>query len=84
MILSDLRELYVSSNGDKWELTEDEVKRLFIRHTPNEASGGRQSIMTIGSFLQPEHDGPQQVALKKLIEAGELVIRPEMMKGNFA
>jgi hypothetical protein len=76
VILSTVRELHVSSNGDKWELTEDDENRLFIRHTPNEASGGRQSIMTLASFLQPDHEGPQQDALKQLIEDGELVLSP--------
>jgi len=60
MILSTLRELYVSSNGDKWEITEDDDKRLFIRHTPSEASGGRQRILTIGSFLEPGLGGLEQ------------------------
>jgi hypothetical protein len=36
MILNTLRELYVSSNGDKWELTEDDEKRFFIRHTDSQ------------------------------------------------
>jgi hypothetical protein len=54
MILFTLRELYASSNGDKWELTEDDDKRFVIRHTPNLASGGRQSFMTLASFLQPD------------------------------
>jgi hypothetical protein len=76
VILSTVRELHVSSNGDKWELTEDDEKRFFIGHTPNEASGGRQSIMTLASFLQPDHQGPQQDALKQLIENGELVLSP--------
>jgi hypothetical protein len=84
MILTTLRELYVSSNGDKWEITEDDDKRLFIRHTPNEASGGRQRILTIGSLLAPEHSGPQQEALKKLIENGELFIDPAATKQYFA
>lgn len=84
MILITLRELYCSSNGDKWELTEDDEKRFFIRHTPNAASGGRQSIMTLGSFLQPDRAGPQQDALNKLIESGQLVIWPNPSKQNFA
>src|SRR5690349_2844535 len=66
MVLVTLRELYVSSNGDKWEITEDEDKRLFIRHTPNQASGGRQRILTTDTFLTSEHSGPQQDAFKKL------------------
>lgn len=83
MILFTLRELYVSSNGDKWEVAEDDDKRLFIRHTPNLASGGRQSIMTIAAFLQPSQAGPQQDALNKLIEGGQLVM-PNTPKQHFA
>ena len=53
-------EVVISSNGDKWEITEDDDKRLFIRHTPSEASGGRQRILTIESFLEPGLGGPEQ------------------------
>lgn len=84
MILFTLRELYVSANGDKWEITEDDDKRLFIRHTPNEASGGRQRILTIDEFLEPGQSGPQQEPLKKLIEDGELFIDPARTKQYFA
>ena len=84
MILFTLRELYVSSNGDKWEVAEDDDKRLFIRHTPNLASGGRQSIMALASFLQPDQAGPQQDALNKLIETGQLVIWPNNPNQHFA
>jgi hypothetical protein len=84
MILFTLRELYLSPNGDKWEVAEDDDKRLFIRHTPNLASGGRQSIMTLASFLQPDHAGPQQDALNKLIESGQLVIWPNTPRQYFA
>ena len=84
MILVTLRELYVSSSGEKWEITEDDDKRLFIRHTPNEACGGRQRIVTVESFLTPEHSGPQQDAFKKLIENGELFINPARTKQYFA
>jgi hypothetical protein len=84
MILFTLRELYVSSNGDKWEITEDDDKRLFIRHTPSEASGGRQGILTIESFLEPGLGGPEQEALKKLIADGDLFIDPARTKQYFA
>lgn len=84
MILFTLRELYVSPNGDKWEVVQDGDKRLFTRHTPNLASGGRQSIMTLASFLQPDQTGPQQDALNKLIESGQLVIWPNTPKQHFA
>ena len=62
---------------------EDDDKRLFIRHTPNLASGGRQSIMTLASFLQAEQASPQQDALNKLIESGQLVL-PKTPKQHFA
>jgi hypothetical protein len=84
MTLITLQELYVSSNGDKWEVAQDDDKRLFIRHTPNLASGGRQSIMTLASFLQPDQAGPQQDALNKLIETGQLVIWPNNPNQHFA
>jgi hypothetical protein len=80
MILFTLRELYVSSSGDKWEVAEDDDERLFIRYTSNVASDGRQSIMTLASFLQPDQAGPQQDALNKLIEGGHLVIWPNSPK----
>ena len=84
MILTTVREIYVSSNGDKWELAEDDEKRLFIRHTPNEASGGRQSIVTLASFLQPHRAGPEQDVLNKLIANGELVLHPNRPPQHFA
>lgn len=84
MTLITLQELYVSSNGDIWEVAQDDDKRLFIRHTPNLASGGRQSIMTLASFLQPDQAGPQQDALNKLIETGQLLIWPNTPKQHFA
>ena len=52
--------------------------------TPNLASGSRQSIMTLASFLQPDQAGPQQDALNKLIETGQLLIWPNTPKQHFA
>ena len=84
MILVTLLELYVNSDGDKWELTEDDEERLFIRYTPNAASGGIQRISTMEAFLSPEQQGPPQDAVKKLIDRGELSLRPEKSKQHFA
>ena len=84
MILKTLLQLYVSSNGEKWELTEDDEKHFFIRHTPNEASGGRQSIMTLAAFLLPDQGGPPQQVLRDLIERGDLVVSPTSAKQHFA
>lgn len=83
MILLTLCELDVSANGDKWEITEDDDKRLFIRHTPNEGSGIGQRILTIEAFLEPEQSGPQKEALKELIEDGELFIDPTRTKKQY-
>jgi hypothetical protein len=48
------RELYSSSNGDCWHLVrEPRSERLFIRHTPNLASGGDTS----GEIPQMRRDG---------------------------
>jgi hypothetical protein len=84
MILVQLRELHVSNDGQKWEITEDDDKRLFIRYTPNPATGGWQRILTVESFLSPEHSGPQQDAFKKLVQDGELFINPARTKQHFA
>jgi hypothetical protein len=40
--------------------------------------------MTLASFLQPDHAGPQQDALNKLIESGQLVIWPNTPRQYFA
>ncbi len=84
MILVQIRELYVSDDGQKWDITEDDDKRLFIRYTPKPASGGWQRILTVESFLSPEHSGPQQDAFKKLVEDGDLFINPARTKQYFA
>jgi hypothetical protein len=84
MILATRRELHLNSEGDKWEITEDEEKRLFIRYTPNPAGGGRQRILTMEEFLSPEHCGPQQDAIQKLIDSGELSILPGKRKPHLA
>lgn len=64
MILVRLRELHVSPDGEKWEITEDDKKRLFIRYTPSPASGGRQRILTMEAFLSPEHHGRSRTLLR--------------------
>jgi hypothetical protein len=84
MILVQVRELYVSDEGEKWEITEDDDKRLFIRYTPKLASGGWQRILTVDPFLSPEHSGLQQEAFKKLVEDGELFINPARTKQYLA
>jgi hypothetical protein len=61
------RELYSSSNGDRWFLVHTPASNeVLIKHSPNPASGGRHSLSDIGEFLAQGH-GPQHVALLRLI-----------------
>ncbi len=70
----ETRELYRSSNGDRWQLARDPASgRVFVLHEPNLASGGRPSHIDIGSFLGAGH-GPEHQELLRLI--GTLVERP--------
>jgi hypothetical protein len=63
-----LRELHASENGDRWSLgCEEETGRVFVRHEPNAASGGRRSDVQVGAFLSRGGGGPERQALIRLI-----------------
>jgi hypothetical protein len=62
------RELYSSSNGDRWFLVRDPaVGRVFIWHYANLASGGRVSDIDVGAFLGEGRLNPEHQALLQLI-----------------
>lgn len=61
------RELYASSNGDRWFLSYDAIGELTVIHQPNTASGSRISIMPVHVFLASDNNGPEHQALRKLI-----------------
>jgi hypothetical protein len=62
------RELYCSSNGERWWLARDpDAGRMFILYEPNLASGGRTSQIDIGTFLATGHHGPEHQELLRLI-----------------
>lgn len=62
------REIYRSSNGDRWSLVRDlDSGRVFIRHEPNISSGGQISETAIGDFLVCDAHGPEHVELLRLI-----------------
>jgi hypothetical protein len=60
--------VYRSSNGDAWFLEQEPSGALFVVHRPNEASGGRQSRITVDEFFGPGANGPEQQALTKILE----------------
>ncbi len=68
----ELREVYKSSNGDRWHLARD-GGRLFVRHEANLASGGRVSDIDIAAFLAGGEDRPERRQLLDLI--GTLVVQ---------
>jgi len=64
----DERELYCSSNGDRWFLARDPATgNVFVRHEANVASGGRVSEIDIGAFLSGGERHPEHQALLRLI-----------------
>ncbi|WP_244514193.1 hypothetical protein [Methylobacterium sp. UNC378MF] len=66
------RDLYVSSNGDRWLLLRDPSDgRSFVRHEANAASGGSVTDIALAAFLAADRGGPEHQALWTLI--GELV-----------
>lgn len=62
------RELYRSANGDCWFLARDpDSGRPVVRHVPNPPSGGRASLIEIGSFLAAGGHGPEHRELLRLV-----------------
>ena len=76
-----VRDLYRSSNGDVWQLLHDPASgQMMVRHTPNAASGGQVRETSIESFLRGG-DGPQQHALRSLLNGAPDVVasQPEQL-----
>jgi hypothetical protein len=61
------RELYHSSNGDRWTLCSEDDDRVFVLHEANFASGGAFKRIEISDFLSHGKAGPEQQALLRLI-----------------
>jgi hypothetical protein len=61
------REIYASSNGDKWFLRHDlEADRVYVKHVANPRSGAHQTDYEIGQFLDGPR-APEREALLRLI-----------------
>jgi len=62
------RELYASSNGDRWYLARyPDSGRVFVQHVPNAPSGGQPANIELGVFLSRGGNAPEQQALIRLI-----------------
>lgn len=71
--MGQARLLYSSENGDRWYLVRDpDSTRVFVRHEPNAASGGRSSEIEIAEFFARGHCSPEHTELLRLI--GSLVV----------
>lgn len=61
------RELYHSSNGDRWYLARNpNTELVFVRHQANLPSGGHVTDIDVGPFLS-QGNGPEQQELLQLI-----------------
>ena len=61
------KELYHSSNGDRWHLARDlDTGQVFVRHQANLPSGGHVADIEVGVFLS-QGKGPEQQELLRLI-----------------
>ena len=66
------KEIYSSSNGDRWLLARNpDSGMVFVLHEANAASGGFGSHMELGAFLTRDRHSPQADRLIALI--GSLV-----------
>jgi hypothetical protein len=60
------RALYESPNGDRWFIAHGGDGRVFIRHEPNEPSGGEPANFGILEFMA-QQQGPQHEAFLSLV-----------------
>ncbi len=64
----ETRELHRIADGDRWSLARDPASgRVFVRHEPSAASGGRASDIGVGDFLVRGGHGPEHQELLRLI-----------------
>ena len=60
---------YTSSNGDRWLVVRvGERDAIFVRHEPNQASGGQPSEVDIETFVARGPDSPEGKALIDLLD----------------
>jgi hypothetical protein len=60
------RQLYISSNGDKWFLCRERSGGVVVSHEPSPESGGAASQVDVAEFLAKDHQGPEHQALRQI------------------
>ena len=61
------KELYHSSNGDRWYLARDpDTGQVFVKHQANLPSGGHVADIEVGVFLS-QGNGPEEQELFRLL-----------------
>jgi hypothetical protein len=62
------RQIYLSSNGDRWHLVHDgDLGDVFVKHEANLSSGGHETKIELVEFLDRDRQSPQCAALLRLI-----------------
>jgi len=62
------RQIYHSANGDRWHLVHDgDSGNVFVKHKANLPSGGQETDIELGVFLERDRQSPQGDALVRLI-----------------
>jgi hypothetical protein len=70
--------LYSSSNGDQWSLVRDTgTGQMFVRHQPNEASGGLTTDTGVCEFIKRDGAGPEFLALRRILAERSETVRAE-------
>ncbi|EPE96666.1 hypothetical protein RGCCGE502_18570 [Rhizobium grahamii CCGE 502] len=63
------REFFMSSNGDRWFLDDDQASPdPIVIHRANLSSGGAETTWSISSFLKIAADHPQGRALREFLQ----------------
>ena len=66
------QDIYRSQNGDVWRLVRDAASGwAFVRHEANPSSGGHVTETGVQDFLAQNGAGPEQAALRGLLDAAE-------------
>jgi len=72
--VSQVDEVYQSSNGDLWQLVRNaSPRRCLVRHTSTLSAGGAVSEISVEAFLAINASGSEHGALRMLLAKAEAV-----------